>query len=39
MKYRYVQNGLISFGAFIALAAGINGWLVLIFAVLFWNND
>lgn len=38
MNSRYFQNGLISLGAFIALAAGVNVVIVLIFAALFWTQ-
>jgi hypothetical protein len=36
---KYLQNGLIAFGAFIALACKVNWVVVFIFALLFWNSE
>jgi hypothetical protein len=36
---KYIQNGLIGLGAFIALSQHINGWLVFLFCLLFWSYD
>lgn len=37
MFNKYFQHGCVALGAFIALASGINGWIVFIFVLLFWS--
>jgi hypothetical protein len=39
MEHKYIQNGLVSLGMFIAIAMGVNWIGVLILGAFCWNND